>query len=197
MLLSPMQTLRHVRWLVRLVLAGFVMSIGVAVASPMLHPQALELICSGAGVIELRSHTDGGAVPQSGHQPDCPLCVQVGAPAPGRLADQPRPHPSAHGLRPPPAPPLAPRPPAPLPPRPGARAAGRPAPAPPLGTGPARPRCHAYRCAHCRAPAAARAPGRPLISCILIAAGASDSSASILSGRHVHGPVGIPPNRER
>src|SRR6218665_3761054 len=125
MLLSPMQTLRRVRWLVRLVLAGFVMSIGVVVASPMLHPQALELICSGAGVIELRSHTDGGAVPQSGHQPDCPLCVPVGA-----------------------------------------RAPGRPAPAPPLGTGPARPRCHAYRCAHCRATAAARAPGRPLISCI-------------------------------
>src|SRR6218665_569306 len=117
MLLSPMQTLRHVRWLVRLVLAGVVMSIGVAVASPMLHPQALELICSGAGVIERRSHTDGGAVPQSGHQPDCPLCVQVGAPAPGRLADQPRPHPSAQGLRaraptplPPPTPPQ-PRPP--------------------------------------------------------------------------------------
>src|SRR6218665_712649 len=82
MLLSPMQTLRRVRWLVRLVLAGFVMSIGVAVASPMLHPQALELICSGAGAIELRSHTDGGAGPQSGHQPDCPLCVQGGAPAP-------------------------------------------------------------------------------------------------------------------
>src|SRR6218665_1737100 len=146
MLLSPMQTLRHVRWLVRLVLAGVVMSIGVAGASPMLHPQALGLICSGAGVIELRSHTDGGAVPQSGHQPDCPLCVQVGAPAPGRLADQPPPH--------------------------------------PLPQGP-------------RATAAARAPGRPLISCILIAAGASESSASILSGRHIHGPVGIPPNRER
>src|SRR6218665_1240377 len=99
MLLSPMQTLRRVRWLVRLVLAGFVMSIGVAVASPTLHPQALGLICSGAGAIDRRSHTDGGAGPQSVHQPDCPLCVQVGAPAPGRLADQPRPHPSAQGLR--------------------------------------------------------------------------------------------------
>lgn len=117
MLLSPMQTLRRVRWLVRLVLAGFVMSIGVAVASPMLHPQALELICSGAGAIELRSHTDGGAGPQSGHQPDCPLCVQVGAPAPGRLADQPRPHPSAQGLRARAATHIAARTAAPLPPR--------------------------------------------------------------------------------
>src|SRR6218665_3695402 len=124
MLLSPMQTLRHVRWLVRLVLAGFVMSIGVAVASPMLHPQALELICSGAGAIELRSHTDGGARPQSGHQPDCPLCVPVGAPPRG----------------------------------------------PPAGLGSA---------------------------VFLIATGASESRASILSGRHIHGPVGIPPNRER
>ncbi|MCW5286091.1 DUF2946 domain-containing protein [Verminephrobacter eiseniae] len=115
--MSPMQTLRRVRWLVRLVLAGFVMSIGVAVASPMLHPQALELICSGAGAIELRAHTDGGAVPQSGHQPDCPLCVQVGAPAPGRLADQPRPHPLAQGLRARAATHIAARTAAPLPPR--------------------------------------------------------------------------------
>src|SRR6218665_218121 len=89
MLLSPMQTLRHVRWLVRLVLAGFVMSIGVAVASPMLHPQALELICSGAGVIELRSHTDGGAVPQSGHHPDCPLSLHVDGPTPRQGAGAP------------------------------------------------------------------------------------------------------------
>src|SRR6218665_1703785 len=117
MMLSPMQTLRHVRWLGRLGLAGFVMSIGVAVASPMLHPQALELICSGAGVIELRSHTDGGPVPQSGHQPDCPLCVQVGAPPPGRLADQPRPRPSAQGLRARAATHIAARTAAPLPPR--------------------------------------------------------------------------------
>ncbi|MCW5238982.1 DUF2946 domain-containing protein [Verminephrobacter eiseniae] len=115
--MSPMQTLRRVRWLVRLVLAGFVMSIGVAVASPMLHPQALELICSGAGAIELRSQTDDGAGPQSGHQPDCPLCVQVGAPAPGRLADQPRLHPSAQGLRARAATHIAARTAAPLPPR--------------------------------------------------------------------------------
>src|SRR6218665_2657991 len=95
MLLSPMQTLRRVRWLVRLVLAGFVMSIGVVVASPMLHPQALELICSGAGVIELRSHTDGGAVPQSGPPP--PRLPRGGARA--------RPPPPAAPPPPPPPPP--------------------------------------------------------------------------------------------
>src|SRR6218665_1992287 len=117
MLLSPMQTLRHVRWLVRLVLAGVVLSLGVAGGWAVGHPPARELICAGAGVIELRSHTDGGAVPQSGHQPDCPLCVQVGAPAPGRLADQPRPHPSAQGLRARAATHIAARTAAPLPPR--------------------------------------------------------------------------------
>src|SRR6218665_3437725 len=117
MLLSPMQTLRHVRWLVPLVLAGFVMSIGVAVGSPMLHPPALEMICSGAVFIELRAHTNGGAVPQPGHQLDCPLCLQVGPPAPGRLADQPRPPPSAQGLRARAATHIAARTAAPLPPR--------------------------------------------------------------------------------
>lgn len=100
MLLSPMQTLRRLRWLARLVLAGFVMSMGVAVATPMLHPQALELICSGPGAVALRVQTDDGAKPQSGHQLDCPLCVQVGAPAPGLQADQPRLHPSAQACVP-------------------------------------------------------------------------------------------------
>ena len=44
-----MQTIRSLRWLARLVLAWFVLSIGVAVASPLVNPQGMELICSGSG----------------------------------------------------------------------------------------------------------------------------------------------------
>ena len=34
------------------VLAWFVASIGVSVASPLIHPQSIEVICSGAGAIK-------------------------------------------------------------------------------------------------------------------------------------------------
>jgi len=35
------------------VLAWFVASMGVAIASPLVHPQAFEVICSGTGAIKL------------------------------------------------------------------------------------------------------------------------------------------------
>ena len=39
-----MQTLRHAHLLARFVLVWFVCALGVAVASPMVHPQAMELV---------------------------------------------------------------------------------------------------------------------------------------------------------
>ena len=42
----------------RAVLAWFLLSLGVAVASPLVNPQALELVCSGAGVMKLSRKRD-------------------------------------------------------------------------------------------------------------------------------------------
>nr|HRL98790.1 DUF2946 domain-containing protein [Acidovorax sp.] len=81
-MLPFLHTLRSLRWLARLVLAWFVLSIGVAVASPMVAPQAMELICAGSGAIKLLVQTDDGAKELPSHAPDCPLCVQVAAPPP-------------------------------------------------------------------------------------------------------------------
>ena len=44
------------------VLAWFVASMGVAIASPLVHPQAFEVICSGTGAIKLLVQTDDGTV---------------------------------------------------------------------------------------------------------------------------------------
>jgi hypothetical protein len=112
-----MQTIRHLRWLARLVLAWFVLSIGVAVASPVVHPQAMELICSGAGAIKLLVKTDDGAKELSSHTLDCPLCAHVGAPPPAMQAKLDVPHPLAHALLPIPSAHIAARTAAPLPPR--------------------------------------------------------------------------------
>jgi hypothetical protein len=76
-----MQSLRNARILARLVLAWFALFIGIAVASPMVNPQAMELICSGAGVVKLlaKSSDDTGG-PDAGHGLDCPLCASLDAP---------------------------------------------------------------------------------------------------------------------
>ena len=115
--MPSLQTIRSLRWLARLVLAWFVVSMGVAVASPLVNPQAMELICSGSGSIKLLVHTDDGLQETPSHALDCPLCVHVGAPPPASQAALPVAHPLAHALRPIPAAHIAARTAAPLPPR--------------------------------------------------------------------------------
>lgn len=80
-----MQTLRHARFLARLVLAWFVLALGVAVASPLVKPQAMELVCSSAGSVKLVKTGDDGSQPSS-HVLDCPLCLIASAPPPATLS---------------------------------------------------------------------------------------------------------------
>jgi len=115
--MPSLQTLRSLRGLARLVLAWFVLSIGVAVASPLVYPQAMELICSGSGAIKVLVKTADSAHELSGHTLDCPLCAHVGAPPPPGQVDLPVVHPLADAARPIPAAHIAARTAAPLPPR--------------------------------------------------------------------------------
>lgn len=80
--MSILQLLRHAKLLARFVLVWFAMSIAAAIASPLVKPQALELICSGAGGMKLLQKTDDGSPPTTSHTLDCPLCVGIGAPPP-------------------------------------------------------------------------------------------------------------------
>lgn len=64
------------------VLLWFVMSLGVAVASPLVHPQAMELVCSSVGSIKVVVHTEDGTQALGASHMDCPLCVLTGAPPP-------------------------------------------------------------------------------------------------------------------
>ena len=114
---SPLQTLRRLGWLARLALAWFVLSLGVAVASPLVNPQSIELICSGSGAIKVLIKTDDGAKEMSSHTLDCPLCAHVGAPPPVSHVDVSVVHPLAHALHPVAAAHIAARTAAPLPAR--------------------------------------------------------------------------------
>ncbi len=113
-----MHTLRRLRALACFMLAWFALSLGVAAASPFVNPQAMELVCSGAGEVKLIVHTDDGAQEQRGHTLDCPLCAHLGGAAPPPAqARLPAPQPLAHALRPIPSAHIAARTAAPLPPR--------------------------------------------------------------------------------
>lgn len=95
-----MQTLRRAHTLARFALVWFALSIGVAIASPIVKPQAMELICSASGAMKVLVKTDDGAKELSGHTLDCPLCASLSAPPPVvRLAAEPA-QPLAHVLQP-------------------------------------------------------------------------------------------------
>ncbi|MBI2771731.1 MAG: DUF2946 family protein [Burkholderiales bacterium] len=92
-----MQSLRHARLLARLVLVWFALSIGVAIASPMVNPKAVELICSG-GAMKLLVKGDDGSAQPAGHSLDCPLCATMSAPPPAAAAQAPLPSGLSHTL---------------------------------------------------------------------------------------------------
>jgi hypothetical protein len=73
-----MDHLRQASFLARCVLAWFLLSLGAAIAAPVVQPERLELICGGGAGMKLlpQSGEDGSAKTL-----DCPLCSAVG-PAP-------------------------------------------------------------------------------------------------------------------
>jgi hypothetical protein len=68
------------RRLCRWVLLCFALSLGAAIASPLVNPQAMELICSGSGAMKVLIKTDDGAKEATSVTLDCPLCTTPAAP---------------------------------------------------------------------------------------------------------------------
>jgi len=78
-----MQTLRNAHLIARFVLVWFALSIGVAIASPMVNPQSLQLVCSGSGSMKVVSvDATGKSTPAVSHTLECPLCASISAPPP-------------------------------------------------------------------------------------------------------------------
>ena len=77
-----MQTLRNAHLIARFVLVWFALSIGVAIASPIVRTQAMEVICSASGVMKLLITSDEGSEVVSLHTLDCSLCATGYAPPP-------------------------------------------------------------------------------------------------------------------
>jgi hypothetical protein len=64
----------------RFVLVWFVLSVGVAMASPLVAPKAMDLVCTTGGVMKIVSPEDADDNSSSVHTMDCALCMAVDIP---------------------------------------------------------------------------------------------------------------------
>lgn len=81
--MSSLQTLRNAHLITRFVLVWFALFIGVAVASPLVKPEAVQLVCSAIGGVKLVQADAAGADVDgvvSHTALDCPACLPLIAP---------------------------------------------------------------------------------------------------------------------
>ena len=97
-----MHALRHSVLLTRLVLAWFVLAVGVALAAPVVAPKAMELVCSAGGEMRLVAIGEDGAGDGASphHSLDCPMCLAATAPPPQASVRSEPVQPLAHALQP-------------------------------------------------------------------------------------------------
>lgn len=113
-----MHVLRTSTLIARLVLAWFVLALGVAAAAPAVQPKAVELVCTAGGSVKvLVIDEDGQGSMQDQHTLDCSLCLHTLASAGRAIAPLPSQQPLAHACTPMAAAHIAALVGAPLPPR--------------------------------------------------------------------------------
>ncbi len=94
-----MNRLRHAIHITRFVLVWFALSVGVAIASPVVNPKGMEMVCSSAGMVKLVVQGEDGGE-SSSLSMDCPLCAAVSAPPPVFNTSLTQPSPLAHVMQP-------------------------------------------------------------------------------------------------
>ncbi len=92
-----MHPLRRARHLTALVLAWFVLALGVAAAAPALKPAQVQWVCSGSGA-SLVLHEEGGSPTAHDHAAKGALCGLLAPPSP--QAGPSFAKPSRHGAAP-------------------------------------------------------------------------------------------------
>lgn len=95
-----MQKLRNTHWITRLVLVWFALFMGASVASPLISPADMQMVCMASGGMKLVTLSDDGGEIQASTSLDCPLCASVSPPLPLFHFSFAQPSPLAHALRP-------------------------------------------------------------------------------------------------
>jgi hypothetical protein len=75
-----MQYLRNTTHIIRFVLVWFALSVGVAIASPMVQPKAMDMVCTSTGSMKLVVQGDDEDAKSASSTLDCPLCANITAP---------------------------------------------------------------------------------------------------------------------
>jgi hypothetical protein len=95
-----MNHLRQAKTLARFVLMWFALSLGVAMASPLVAPKAMDLVCTTGGAMKIVFSDEADKAESSAHTMDCALCMAVGIP-PAPISSQfTKPSSLAHALHP-------------------------------------------------------------------------------------------------
>src|SRR6218665_152356 len=94
-----MHVLRSLCFLRRLALAWFMASLLVAGASPLVNPQAMELVCSASGSVNLIGKGADGPSGMGMAAMDCPLCVVPTPPPAATQVKLPTPQPLGRALQ--------------------------------------------------------------------------------------------------
>jgi len=95
-----MQYLRNTTHIIRFVLIWFALSVGVAIASPMVQPKAMDMVCSSTGSMKLVAQGDEDSSTFASPTLDCPLCATTCAPPPALNTSLTQPSPFSHALLP-------------------------------------------------------------------------------------------------
>ena len=95
-----MQALRHAQHLTRFVLVWFAMALGVAMASPLVSPKSIDLVCASGGVMKLVVSDEGDPAQPTNANLDCPLCLSLAFPPAPLTAQAAKPSSLSHALHP-------------------------------------------------------------------------------------------------
>ena len=95
-----MQYLRNTTNIIRFVLVWFALSVGVAIASPMVQPKAMDMVCTSTGSMKLVVQGDDDSSSSAEPTLDCPLCVTVVALPTAFNTTLTQPSPLSHALLP-------------------------------------------------------------------------------------------------
>ncbi len=95
-----MQTLRSSKFIAKLVLVWFALFLGSAIASTIIKPENLQMVCATGGMMKMvDTSSDDGEVKVSASM-DCPLCASVTAPPSPSTIRFEKNSPLAHALQP-------------------------------------------------------------------------------------------------
>ena len=95
-----MQYLRNTPNIIRFVLVWFALSVGVAIASPIVQPKAMDMVCTSTGSMKLVVQGDEDSSTSAPSTLDCPLCASISAPPSALNTALTQPSPLSHALLP-------------------------------------------------------------------------------------------------